>query len=269
MQRASPLFETSFGNFLGVGSNGFRALIGDSGAQDIIFTTVPVIGNNPIFIPDTIDPLPFVNETTNGGYDGGGNYNNTTFIYTIPTSGDYSFLTRIYGQVAGMLGGEEFNITVAIEAFTSGLVFKFSQEGFFELGTNGFHTLDTSLSGIFNATDIVVCSFAITYQPNQSGSQQIPRYFAILNTSYFEANGTPEGGVSITTGSEDVKKYIYEFNYAIGAANWRLIESGLVSQIGFTKDEIYRTGWIKEMVHNNQTGATQIKLITSNAITTE
>jgi len=275
MQRSSALFETSFGNFLGVGSDGFRALIGDTAAQDLIFSNINTPGL--VYVPPagtTTPKLPYVNETTNGGYDGGNNYNNVTYEYTAPTGGNYSFLSRLFVQVAGMLGGtqnaERFRVFVDINVFDAGSVLQFAQTSVFDLlgaGSNGFHTLDTSMTAILNATDYVVVAFRITYSPNQAGSPLSPRYFAILNTSYFEANGTPDGGVSTGSGNPDIKKYIHEFDYAINATTWRLIEAGLISQLAYTKDNVTTKGWIKEMIHNNQTGATSIKLITSNALT--
>lgn len=280
MQRHSVLFETTFGNFLGIGSNGFKALIGDSGLQDKIYATIPNPGPGITYVPPqglTLDPVPYVNETTNGGYDGGNNYNNTTYIYTVPVTGDYSFLMRTVAEVAGMLGNttgalDTWTITQNVVVYDSALNFKFASTQIFTLagtGANGTHNLDVVMSGVLDATDIVYCTFRIQYAPNQSGNQQLPRYFAILNTSFFECNGTPDGGVSIASGNNGVRKYIHEFNYAVDATTWRLIKAGLIKTYNFTKDGITRSGHILDMKHNDWNGSTTIKLLTSNATTTE
>jgi len=273
MQRFSVLFETTFGNFLGIGTNGFRALLGDSAVQDLYFTTVPSGGMTTI--PALVDPVEYVNETTNGGYDGGNNYDNTTFEYTVPVTGDYSFLSRFSVAVAGMLGNvsgflDTFTVTNTINVYDAGMVFKFAASQVFSLagaGANGFHTLDTVLVANVDATDIVNTSFRINYAPNQSGNQQQPRILVLLSTSFFECNGTPEGGVSITAGNTTVKKYLHEFNVDVDQTDFLTIKSNPTGMIAFEKDGVTRYGWIESMQHNDWTGQTNIKLITSNATT--
>lgn len=272
LQRHSSKFETEFGNFLGVGTDGFRALIGDDPAQDIIYTTVPG-GAGLVYVPPggiSLPSAPFVNETTNGGYDGGGNYNNTTFKYTVPTDGNYSFLVRLFADVRNMQGTafgslDTWDVNVNIQVFDAANVFKFNQLKTFYLSgvyANGTHILDTTMVADILATDYVFVSWQIVYHPNQSGNQQIPRFLGIINNSFYECNGTPEGGIVITSGSSEVRYYLYEFTADLTETEFLNIKANPTSAVTFEKDGVARLGHIKDLQINNQSGRATITVVT-------
>jgi hypothetical protein len=262
-------FETVFGNFLGLGDDGFRALLGNSPVQDINYVTSPA--SAPNFIPLgglTVNPAQYVNETSDGGFDGNNNYNNATQRYIVPSDGNYSFRQSLQWDQSGFIASEYFQIAATITLYDSLLV----QKAIFTTGSNygGNGSFELNADWVVNAVagDIVIASYGVGYVPNQAPSQQLARNFYLKYTSFFECNGTPEGGISITSGNGLIKKIEYTFEYDINQDDFLLIKANPLSRLSFEKDGITRFGWIKSIQHNNWTGMTNIKLITNNATTT-
>lgn len=270
MQRHSVKFETQFGNFLGIGGNGFKALLGADNVDSINYVTAPA--SAPNFVPPggvTVNPAEYSNETTDGGYDGGGNYNSVTFEYVVPTDGNYSFLHSLRAVLSGFISNEYFDVYNTITLYDSGLNVKGTNTILLTGTGNGTQIFDNTFVVDAVATDIVKASYQLVYHPNGVGSQNSPRSFYLDYTTFFECNGTPEGGVAITSGNEGVQKYIYEFDYDINETDWRTIKQNITQRFGFEKDGVTRYGWIESMKHNDQTGFTKIKLITNDALITE
>ena len=270
LQSHASEFETVFGNFLGLGDNGFRALLGNSAVQDIDYVTAPA--SAPNFIPTTgltVDPAQYVNETTDGGYDGNNNYNNATQQYVIPADGNYSFRQSLKWDQSGFIASEYFQIGATITLYDSLLVQKATYSNGSNYGGNG--SFELNIDWVVNAAagDIVIASYGVGYVPNQAPSQQLPRHFYLKHTSFFECNGTPDGGISITSGNGLIKKIEYDFVYDITQDDFLMIKSNPLCKLSFEKDGITRFGWIKSIQYNNWTGLTNIKLITNNALTSE
>lgn len=283
--RHTNLFETSFGSFISLGVDGCRILQGDSAAQDITYTTAPA--SNPLFIPlaGITVPTEFVNETTEGAYDGGNNYNNVTFRYTIPVDGVYSFTNRLNFQIAGCISEEIFQVSNTIilydqfgnqkdiqsegGLYTNGILGIINTPyGQIHLGSNGEHTLDCNFAVKAVAGDYIKSQYGIYYDPNQAGYGANPRTLTMEYTSFLECNGTPESGISIEANTK-LRKFIHEFEYSIPESDWRTIVSNVNGTYSFTKDGDTRKGWIYQMIHDHQTGSTVVKLITDNATITE
>lgn len=269
MQRHSDKFETVFGNFLGIGTLGFKALLGDNPAQDITYMTGSIF--NPNFIPPaglTVNPAPFPNETTNGGFDGSNNYNNVVFEYVVLVDGDYSFHGQLHIEVDGIVSFDYFDMIIVITQYDAALTVKSSGSGGAPVLQNGFHIVDGVLVCSAVAGDIIKMTYGMGYHPNQSGNQQNARTLTVIWDSFFECNGTPEGGQSITSGNKYIRKLIHEFEYSVTETEWRTILANSIGAFPFVKDGVTRTGWIKEMTHQSQSGLnTLIKLISSNATT--
>jgi len=88
-------------------------------------------------------------------------------------------------------------------------------------------------------------------------------------TSTFSCTGAPDGGgIVIDNDPALYKSKEFEFTFAISASEWQSIVANPTGLFTFEKDGITRTGWIQEMQHNDWTGETQIKLITSDDATT-
>lgn len=274
LQAHADLFETQFGNFFGLGQDTFKALLGDSPAQDVTYVTAP--GSSPFFIPPvtgiTIDPGEFVNETTNGGYDGNGNYNNVSFEYTVPADGDYSFHSHFDLEIQGMQGSEQFLFDLHIQALDAGLnvIASNTTNSFPGFTGNGLRELDTTLVAQLSAGDTVRCFYNVRFIPNQAGNFQVPRNFTVIWSSYFECNGTPDGSSSITSGNKDVKKYLYEFEDALSQTQMLALKSNPTGYCTFEKDGITRIGWIHSIQMNDFKGTnTIVKLLSSDAPSTQ
>ncbi|WP_298065355.1 hypothetical protein [uncultured Acinetobacter sp.] len=92
--------------------------------------------------------------------------------------------------------------------------------------------------------------------------------FAFQSISFFECNGTPDGGITLSANqSDNYRILVADFPYSIPVNSFRAIVNNPKALYPFEKDGVTRFGWIKEMKRNDQTGLTQIKLITSNAAT--
>jgi len=269
LQRHSDKFETIFGTFLGIGGNGFRALLGDDGTQNITYMTGNV--NNPNFIPPggRTDPARYVNETTEGGYDGNNNYSNVLFRYVVPVNGNYSFLHSLFFETEALVGGIDFfragpGITITDAALNVKLDVVNPADYYYD----SFQIRDAIAVADLVAGDIVTGYYQIEYFPNGTGqTQNIARLFTVLWNSFLECNGTPEGGVSITAGNRTIKKLIHVFEYDIAESDWRTIQSNPTGMALFEKDGVTRHGWIEDVTHNNDTGRTKVKLISQDATT--
>ncbi len=273
MQRHSVKFETSFGNFLGQGSDGFKALVGDDPSNDIIYQVNNAVLPNyvpPLPLSLYEDPAPFPNVTTNGGYDGNGNYDTVLFRYTVPVAGDYSFEMMLHYQTAGMQQAENFQVTPHIKQYDSLSVLITDQTSTAATTNNGTFYYPTT--AVFNCQvgDIIEGSYQLWFYRNPVTPFPGPeRYFAMLWDSYLECNGTPDSGINIASGNPDIKKYIYEFNYAISQSDFLNMLNNLTGLFSFEKDGVTRFGWIQNLSYNNWTGQSKIKLITNDAIVSE
>jgi len=86
--------------------------------------------------------------------------------------------------------------------------------------------------------------------------------------SFFECNGTPEGGLIFGFSDPSIyKNKLFEFEYDINVSDWELFKANPTGLIKFEKDNVVRYGWIDEIKHNDWTGMTNIRLISNNAST--
>lgn len=271
MKRHSDKFEQSFGTFLGGSGGRFRALKGDTAGQDVQYVTAPASDPNFVPIAGITVQADYVNETTLGGFDDGGNWDNTVSEYTVPSTGDYSFTQHLEFEISGFTNagfGEAFFVFSQIKLYDSTMTLKASDStgsGYTLATGNGFHVLDHTFVVNATQTDIVQAEFIIIYQPNQSGSQNVPRVLTMLYTSYFECNGAPDSGIAITNGNSQIRKYLHEFEAFAGitSADFRTLKANPTGAIYFEKDGVTRQGWIDDLKYNDQTGRAQVKIITS------
>ncbi len=113
------------------------------------------------------------------------------------------------------------------------------------------------------AGDYVQVILEVSYVSNLSNFNDEGVKFNV--SSFFECNGTPNGGLTPTTGSRQPKKYFYEFEYEIPQSDWLTLLQNTTKMISFEKDGVIRYGWIETIKHNDWTGVANIKLITNNA----
>lgn len=265
LQRHSVQFETEFGNFLGFGSLAFRALWGDDPSQDITYVTAPASHPNFITPGGLTVPVLYPNTTTQGGFNGSGNYNGATGQYTVTQDGDYSFHKQIHVEVGGLADSDYFEIGIRITHYDSGLVQKTATSGGTYAYYNGIFYADATLVTNAVVGDIIEAVYVITYFPNQTGPSTIPRTVTVIWDSFFECNGTPEGGVTVSSGNQSIRKLLHEMEYPVSETEWLPVLANPTGMIPFTKDGVTRYGWIKEIVRSDQTGIANIKLMSSNA----
>lgn len=265
LQRHSSKFETSFGNFLGLGSLGFKALLGDDPVQDETFVTGPASASNFIPFGGLTFQAAFVNESTNGGFDGSNNYDNVNFEYTVPQDGDYSFHICLNLEVTGLSTPAYFEVSAGMIQYDAFLVQKAASGTTDFIFPNGLTQVNDTLVANCVAGDIIQAFYTIIYRPNGVGPAPVVQTITIMYNSYWECNGTPEGGITITAGNQTIQKLLHDMEYHFTDTEWRTILSNPTGVLPFVKDEVTRYGWIQDMTRNEQTGQTKIKLISSNA----
>jgi len=290
--RHAEKFTTTFGNFLGNGSvnsipNGFKASLGSPkgystngtfGTPLIVTNGTPSLPNFPILNINTFQFI-FSNESTNTNYDNGGNYDSGFGIYTAPLSGNYNFTFNAdFTNTIQMPLGVDLNsfwLNLRIMRFNSsnvliGQVNSNTNQNFASVIFNGNFIQTLTFNTYADATDYFLCEVDIAYI-----------YYTVnlysdgitFNTNtYFTCTGTPDtstnGGNGIA-GNNESKKYIYDFEFEIPASDYINILNNINKRISFEKDGITRYGWIENIKRNDWTGISQIKLITSNAATSQ
>lgn len=277
INRHQSKFETTFGNFFGSIAGMFRALLGANNTSNRIYQGAGA--TSPFLMTyigaglwQEVDDSDYPNITTAGGFENGGNYNNTTFEYTVPNDGFYSFEHKMFFNVAGLWNPAEFfRITPIIRHFDSGMVLLQEIQGNATVANvNGLQT--ATVTAVLNCTagDVIKALYSIEYQfwtNIQNPDVQSPRYLNLLFDTYFQCTGVPEGTVVITDGTK-INNYVQEFQANIPESEWLSIRANAIKRINFEKDGELKFGWIKEVQHNDWTGQTIIKLLSNNATTT-
>jgi len=268
----SARFTSDLASFLSTGDNNFRALMGSSTLNNRIYqgvgsaTTGNLMPNvGPFFSSGSVG-LDAFNETTSGGFDNGGNYSTTLFEYTIPADGNYSFGMQLLFETTGMTLANEF---FKVEVYNNlGL----SPISPFITYFDGSWVYNYSFSSTFTAGTTISVGYIITYYyplPFNQPDVQNGRNLILSYQSFYECNGSPTSGIVPYLGDENVKKYIYQFDYEIPQSDYLALKPTIFKLVSFEKDGVTKFGWIDNMKRNDWTGITQVKLITNNAATSQ
>ena len=272
----SNSLQNNIGNFLGIGSDGFRA----SMQTDKTFTTNPNQPGGSTFVPPGASggffnyfdvPLPiFPDDATGSNYDGNNNYNPATGFYTCPTQGSYSFASEIRFTVQGLQSNIRLRVGLSISHLDStGTITKSSSFSVHDSLANGNFALSVAHACIADAGDIVGGFIGLRFYVNGNWPP-IPYYQSVTfqSISFFECNGTPDGAVVLAANTSDNYRILqHEFTASIPDQTWQTIIANPTGLFPFEKDGVTRFGWIEEMRRNDQTGFTTIKLTSSNATT--
>lgn len=300
-------FQTLLNNTLEQGGDGFRASLG----QELLLTTTAA---GPFQTPHTTEPVIYADENTGQNYDGNGNYDNVTGIFTIPSDGDWSFNSVQPVEAFGLIGcsnatvtiisspyiaaGTYFNVPVLYSFYyTISIVIYQDNTLAVELDrqTQTYYTSDNTIvdlavniAGSYQAGNVAVVSIraqqvrwtpTLLYVPLEPEYGQIattsctfpatsPMFTVALADGYFECNGTPAGGLTVTAQSPSSYRVLrHAFTEGIDESTWQSIVANPIGMFPFEKDGQMRQGWIEEMVHNHFTSQTNIKLISSDAAT--
>lgn len=278
LQRYSDDFESPFGTGFQNVTDGFRASL----SNQLILEANPLLPLGGIYLqptypnataPLTIEPLVFGDVSSGINYNNGGNYNPTNGVYSIPSNGLYSFTSSIDFSMSGTFVPaftNYFFITLVIRHYDSLNNLLFQSGKTFTYGAvppNNVIQIE-NVSGVVNAIagDYVQVLLEVAYVSNLVNFNDEGIKFNV--SSYFECNGTPNGGLTPTTGSRQPKKYFYEFDYEIPQSDWLTLLQNTTKMISFEKDGVTRYGWIETIKHNDWSGLATIKLITNNASNT-
>ncbi len=188
-------------------------------------------------------------------------------------------------------------LRVTLEAYTDNTLITLvdSQSTFFQTLLNGQFTVNSNFTSQLQAGNVVVVKMqtwvyraiyglmlntntgltfnyngnvALSWDVQNCGYQTSagkPSIY-LLEDSYFECNGTPDGEIVVASNDPDLYKVLqHQFTYDIPVSDFQNILANPIGLFPFEKDGVTRNGWIEEMIHNNFTGRTQVKLITSDA----
>lgn len=281
----------------------FRAIMG---SENYLMDETPgsplqsTFGNNPAVVV----PVPFANENTGGAYDPGNNYNNLLYHYIAPTSGNYSFSANLHAEILNLktcttTGNNVLDliniptqygviITISIEAYSDNTFTTLvAAQNFNQLfSINGTYNLQVALAvpllvgaavrvrsqcqwiimfptlfGPTPLTQVIIDGGTCGYAPSDPKGAVIA-----LEDSYFECNGTPEGGLILTQPDPSAYRVRqHEFEHDISATDFATLQGLPIGRFEFIKDGVSRFGWIEELVYNNWTTRAKIKLITQDA----
>lgn len=272
LQLYSNSLQNNIGNFLGIGSDGFRA----SMEIDRTYTTNPNQPSGSIFIPPagagtTIAQPVYTDDTTGSNFDGNGNYDTSTGEYILPSDGTFSFALENKFTIQGLQSGIFCRIAIGVNHYDSTkTTLKNSSNSVHNSSANGNFILTNALITDGIAGDVVESAISIRFYNPTGNYPSIPYYQAVTfqEISYFECNGTPEGGVTLAANTSDNYRIInHEFQYLIPPLDWQNIVANPIGLFPFEKGGVTRYGWIDEIKRNDQTGMCTIKLIASNATT--
>ncbi len=260
----------SNGNYTNAGANAGQYL-------------VPIPGDYSFSASAIIEVVNLKSCVSVGGLAGGATL---TVPASVPglTSGNYSGASVYYGV----------GVRVSVEAYSDNTLATLiaSQEVLGNTLQNGSITINCTLVANLTSGNVVVVKIETYFYRYISGflfnigSGQLSFYDGIMllnwstdcsytasepkvevylgEDSYFECNGTPEGGATVASNNPDTyPNQIYEFEYPISTTDFELLKSNPIGSFDFEKDGITRTGWIGSLKRNDKTGLSQLQLLTS------
>lgn len=256
----------SGGNYTNAGANAGQYL-------------VPIPGDYSFSASAIIDVVNLKSCVNVGGF-GGATLNVVTPVTGLPT-GNYLGASVYYGV----------GVRVSVEAYDDNTLTSLiaSQEVLSKTIQNGTGTVNCTLVAKLTAGNVVVVKvetflyrYVSGFLSNLAGQQFFydgimltdwstnctytasePKIEVYMGTdSYFECNGTPEGGATVASNDPDTyANNVYEFEYPISATDFELLKANPIGAFDFEKDGITRSGWIKSLKRNDKTGLSQIQLL--------
>lgn len=262
--------------YLGTNQVGFKATKTNGS-----YTFVPDQQDVAALVPPAIQTstpvqVAFNDDSTGGNYDAGGNYNNTTYRYTSPQSGNYAFdATVIFNVPSAPLSyplgtNRYYRIWLEIRKYNSSnvLIQTISQAypnttGFYSANfANYFLTISGTL--YLAATDYAV---VYAYHESKPVNFLIESFLRlqITNASSFETTATTTGGgIYKPTSINDYYVSKLTFDKAISNADYNTMKldlsQALVVDNGSGEN---RTAWIRKTRRKLATGEMSFELISN------
>jgi hypothetical protein len=243
----SNSLQNNIGNFLGIGSDGFRSSL----SVDKTYTNNPNVPGGATFIPSVFGggylqiPHPlFIDDITGNNFDGNNNFDPATDQYLVPADGNYSFGGELRFTIEGLQSNIWFRITYSVLHYDSTLTTVKSSAGtLHNSGSNGNFSLSLNHACVAQAGDIVIPVVTVRlYVANGGNWPPIPYYQSVKfqSISFFECNGTPEGGITLSANqSDNYRILVAEFTDSIPVASFRSIVSNPKALYPFEKDGVH------------------------------
>lgn len=222
-------------------------------------------------------PYPFTNETDAGNYDLGGNYDNSTFIYTAPSTERYTFNVKAFIDVMNAHSSIQDSACYIIfshyDSTLSTLKNQTQAATPLPIFTGGSEVATASAAFDMVAGDKVFASldFVVESNTNISGNQNLYRFW-VRGTSYFECTND---NVIASSSPVNYKIIQYSLSCPLSQADFRTLKADPTGIQSITKWSdtqrkfITYRGWIDEIKYNNRDSFAQIKLLTNNALIQE
>jgi len=229
---------------------------------------------------ETVEPFPFINDYDPPNNDPNSNYQTaalpaiTEYAYIAPASGMYAFHVRLFLYIDTFydLGNPNRFIrkTVNIKRYNAAGVL---QQTFSQVNTYsrtvlcpatlsctvpGRYQIDFSQTLYMAATDYVRVQIVglATVAASSSCHWDTGGIFECTSA----ANG---GGIFQTYDPQDMKAYLYDFDYPMSFADFQLITTSPLQRITFADENNSVDGWIDNMKYNHTKKLAQFRCINS------
>lgn len=253
--------------FYGAIPNSIIKYLGNNN-NTFLATVSPAQLHTAITSPVTIEPYPFSNDSIAPGYDAGGNYNNSTYRFTAPSNGMYSFTTEVQYQAVITRHRAGF-IRFTIKRYNSSNVLISSASSNPVVHDNVsnstkiyYGTITESMTTVMSAGDYVVVSMRVSSGGTSPGSMTL----TVKTQSYFACtNSENYGGVFQTVDPKDYRAISIEFESDVTQDEIEKILENKKGKYAVLYDNQQYEGWIEKctLYSNHQRQTAEIILTTS------
>ncbi len=231
------------------------------------------MASNNIAVSPAFEPIIFNNDFTPPNFDSGGNYSTITFEYNAPTSGYFTFFSRLIGTFMIENFDNQLGATVTLNGFinrydaagyaggnllSSNQIFSYSQ--FVQRLIYFPYNLEGSAFINVNANDKIVVSLQVlplvTSLYNVDATVDVGSIFGCTDS-------ITSGGVFQTYNPEDFKAYQYNFDYPLTFADFQTIVANPLKLLAFNDGTNDFSGWIENMKYKHKEGTASFVLTKS------
>lgn len=204
----------------------------------------------------------------------GGFYSTTTFKYSAPEGGIYSFRCNINITITGQTNAPAIFWQLRLQRYDITNTLVETKDAFVPnyVGTGGINYYSNSVIGSFNIGAGVDTRFVmndgdyitVRLDKNLGGFGDIDYIIEGGNQTFFECyDNTVGGGDFQIYNSEDFPIQIHEFEYKMTLAEFQgILDNQRSSYAFYTNEDNIRFGWISEIKYNHYKGTANVKLIT-------
>ncbi len=226
---------------------------------------------SPVVGTATFEPYVFDIEVS----DPNGNYNNATYEYTAPVSGQYSFsvsLPLIFDNQYPANGvpnsSNQVDIYLVVYdsgGFAGGTIIQ-TRTIFSQVVVAPHNTqYDVSVSGSVSLTGGEKVVVRVDLENWKATALGIGTFVRVKGLAVFACTATADGGGIYNQYDPSLYPVLtHEMEYLLTDRQIRFIEAGVTGQISFAVNgEVVKSGWIETIKHNHKTGKSSIKLMSN------